>query len=382
MFTKNTELERRNTDPVLSTRKPLSWRKRFRKKKKNENDIWSKSSSPEDEVSIPEIRREEDRRKFIFETENIRTLVASKVNPLQRNWSIENVSRCGIYSGFEKRDEMEKRRHSTIIPSTHYEDIDISEENIELDTKDYTDTLSNVSDDTRVKSVDFITTSSHIDDSIYTKTFSTSDENEHDKEGDNVAIEKTNNVLENQDVTFNVAPAQRRKQGTSALPVIRGRNLSSVSNDKDELETSLSLLNISVTNKRNRAPSPSRFGKRLARRFVSLSQSNESLLLHAVTNQDYEMIEKLVCAEDNECNINYLYPPGVTILHQACVLGDFEIVKLLIEKGADVKIKTWSNLSPTKLAVTYGHFDIAQLLLLTGADVDDIKNGIQVGDLK
>ena len=88
------------------------------------------------------------------------------------------------------------------------------------------------------------------------------------------------------------------------------------------------------------------------------------------------MLSKLLAEPDASHYINFLHPPGVAVLHQACVLGNFNIVKLLVQKGADVRLKTWRNLSPTKLAATCGHFDIAQLLLLAGADVRDVMYGI------
>ena len=99
------------------------------------------------------------------------------------------------------------------------------------------------------------------------------------------------------------------------------------------------------------------------------------LLQQAVVNSDMEMLEKLLSHDRYLEKINYLEPPGVTVFHQACVYGDFDVVQLLINKGADVALLTWTKLSPLKIAVMFGHYEIAELLLHSGADLNDIRNG-------
>ena len=63
--------------------------------------------------------------------------------------------------------------------------------------------------------------------------------------------------------------------------------------------------------------------------------------------------------------------------HQASVFGDIEIVQVLIANGADINQKTWSDLTPVKIACIYGHFDVAKLLIDFGADQYDVMNGYQ-----
>ena len=106
----------------------------------------------------------------------------------------------------------------------------------------------------------------------------------------------------------------------------------------------------------------------------------ENNLQNAVNNNDYEALEKMLSNGKDNLDINYMYPPGVSLLHQACVLGDIDVIKLMVDKGADVNAKTWAQWTPAKLAVTYGHFEVAQLLLDSGARVDDIVNGFQVDE--
>ena len=150
------------------------------------------------------------------------------------------------------------------------------------------------------------------------------------------------------------------------------------------LDSSLKSLGINVDEKsgkeKNRGMSAfgKQLGKKLARKITKTpSQDAMQGLQYAVTTQDYEMLQKLLNTPEAADLVNVLHPPGVAVLHQACVLGNFNIVKLLLQKGADVNLKTWRNLSPTKLAAICGHYDVAQLLLLCGGDVRDVMCGHQ-----
>ena len=58
-------------------------------------------------------------------------------------------------------------------------------------------------------------------------------------------------------------------------------------------------------------------------------------------------------------------------------MGDYTSVQLLVQGGADVRMKTLSDLSPTLLAAQCGHFEIAQYLLTCGGDLGDVQNGHQ-----
>mmetsp|Transcript_22581 Transcript_22581/g.20505 ORF Transcript_22581/g.20505 Transcript_22581/m.20505 type:complete len:295 (-) Transcript_22581:170-1054(-) len=64
---------------------------------------------------------------------------------------------------------------------------------------------------------------------------------------------------------------------------------------------------------------------------------------------------------------------GLTPLHLASKLGQFDIVKLLIDMGADVNAKTLDGNTPLHYAIGYNRFDCAMRLKLSGAD-DEITN--------
>ena len=50
-------------------------------------------------------------------------------------------------------------------------------------------------------------------------------------------------------------------------------------------------------------------------------------------------------------------------------LGQFDIVKLLIENGADISSRIFNSCTPLHTAVLEKHFEITKLLLQNGADV-------------
>merc|ERR1712038_471873 len=61
------------------------------------------------------------------------------------------------------------------------------------------------------------------------------------------------------------------------------------------------------------------------------------------------------------------YPRYSTPLHDAVCCGREEIVKILVEKGANVNELDYKNMTPLKLAIRYGQEDIEVLLRAKGA---------------
>ena len=60
---------------------------------------------------------------------------------------------------------------------------------------------------------------------------------------------------------------------------------------------------------------------------------------------------------------------GITPLHNAAVGGNIEIVKLLLDKGAEIDCKNETSATPLHSAVVQGHLDIVKELLNRGADL-------------
>ncbi|KAJ1480115.1 ankyrin repeat protein, partial [Baffinella frigidus] len=61
---------------------------------------------------------------------------------------------------------------------------------------------------------------------------------------------------------------------------------------------------------------------------------------------------------------------GTTPLHGAVEGGHDDVVKLLLDKFADVHVKTTDDDTPLHLAVDGGHCTTARMLLDSGADLD------------
>jgi len=63
---------------------------------------------------------------------------------------------------------------------------------------------------------------------------------------------------------------------------------------------------------------------------------------------------------------------GSTALHLAARLGNLELARLLLGRGAQLEAQTETTGStPLKLAVFFAHIDMVKLLLEEGADIDN-----------
>uniref|UniRef100_A0A7M5XJM5 Uncharacterized protein n=1 Tax=Clytia hemisphaerica TaxID=252671 RepID=A0A7M5XJM5_9CNID len=114
------------------------------------------------------------------------------------------------------------------------------------------------------------------------------------------------------------------------------------------------------------------------RKFAAVN-SQENLLHYFVTESDISTLQKIL--QNKKVNVNFMKEPGLSALHTACVLGDLDIVKLLMSYGADINLKSWSGLSPLQITSLFGHFDVAQYLMRNGAVMKDIQDGYS-GDHK
>lgn len=66
-----------------------------------------------------------------------------------------------------------------------------------------------------------------------------------------------------------------------------------------------------------------------------------------------------------ETDINVLDEFGYAPIHLACDRGNVEVVKLLLQEGADKSIKDPDDLSPLELSQEAGHTEIVKLLVST-----------------
>ena len=98
------------------------------------------------------------------------------------------------------------------------------------------------------------------------------------------------------------------------------------------------------------------------------------LLIDAIKQDDYKLVRELM--ELNTVDINLQDEDGNTALIFACKNDNYDIVKLLVDKGADINVQNNNGISPL-LAACYNindknAADIAKLLITKGADVNSV----------
>ena len=126
--------------------------------------------------------------------------------------------------------------------------------------------------------------------------------------------------------------------------------------------------------------------------------SIDDQLLEAIKNQDQSLVEELLGAK---ANVNYekKIPTAnthsgssnrsrmffnniqTTPLHKAVELGHVDIVKVLLENGADFNKVNWHGMSPAQLAVMNGHPDIVKLLIEYRADISKVDSSKMLGSV-
>ncbi|MCR8843311.1 ankyrin repeat domain-containing protein [Paenibacillus sp. SC116] len=96
--------------------------------------------------------------------------------------------------------------------------------------------------------------------------------------------------------------------------------------------------------------------------------------LHAACyNQNIDLVKQLLTKiKPNMLNkklSDYSNPIQGTPLQITCRNGNLDIVKLLIEAGADKEIKDVGRQSPLSISVANNHYDVSNYLIEAGADV-------------
>jgi len=83
---------------------------------------------------------------------------------------------------------------------------------------------------------------------------------------------------------------------------------------------------------------------------------------------DINIIKSLL--KDNDININIQNQLGITALMNASMIGNTEIVKFLIDSGADIESTNIYNETPILFPIAYRHTEVVQLLLEAGASLN------------
>jgi len=107
------------------------------------------------------------------------------------------------------------------------------------------------------------------------------------------------------------------------------------------------------------------------------SAKNNALheLLSAAENNQLDSLKEIINA--HPLFINSTDSDGYTALHRACYSGHEEIVKYLLENGANVHARTNDGWQPIHCATRWNHVTIVVLLLQNKADINSTTNGTQ-----
>ena len=107
-----------------------------------------------------------------------------------------------------------------------------------------------------------------------------------------------------------------------------------------------------------------RFGQHLSST-NQLVTHHQGEFLEAVRNGDVTELHRLLEELQSKVDVNGYNVDGQTALHQSCLSGNLELVKLLVQFGADARLTNRDGWSPLHLAAYRGHRDIALYLINT-----------------
>ncbi|KFM63428.1 notch-regulated ankyrin repeat-containing protein-like [Stegodyphus dumicola] len=96
---------------------------------------------------------------------------------------------------------------------------------------------------------------------------------------------------------------------------------------------------------------------------VQTGASNQEVFLKAVRKGDTTELQKILQRWEGALNVNFYDKEGQTALHQSCMDGNLELVKLLVKFGADVRLANRDGWSALHIAAYGGHQDIALYLI-------------------
>ncbi len=97
----------------------------------------------------------------------------------------------------------------------------------------------------------------------------------------------------------------------------------------------------------------------------AVNAKGDSALYLALRDKSLKVAQRLI--EQPTIKLNQLNPSGESALMIACLLGDGSLVRLMVERGADVNTSGWT---PLAYAATNGHTRIVQYLVDHSASIN------------
>ena len=98
----------------------------------------------------------------------------------------------------------------------------------------------------------------------------------------------------------------------------------------------------------------------------SKQEHNMTPLMFAASEGNYELTKLLI---NKGANIHYTRPLGFSTIFMPSMFGHFEIVKLLVEHGVDINIKDRWGRTALYVAINFGTKEIAEYLVDQGAEI-------------
>ena len=89
----------------------------------------------------------------------------------------------------------------------------------------------------------------------------------------------------------------------------------------------------------------------------------QKVFQEVVKNGDSLELQRLLEERHGKVNVNLYDTEGQTALHQGCMDGNLDLVKVLVSFGADVRLANRDGWSALHVAAYGGHQDIAFYLI-------------------
>ncbi|NP_001161616.1 nrarp-like protein [Saccoglossus kowalevskii] len=96
---------------------------------------------------------------------------------------------------------------------------------------------------------------------------------------------------------------------------------------------------------------------------AQIQSPHQKVFHEAVKNGDTTELARVLETARQDVNVNMFDCEGQTALHQSVIDGNFELVKLLVQFGADVKLANRDGWNALHIAAYGGHEDIALYLI-------------------
>lgn len=95
---------------------------------------------------------------------------------------------------------------------------------------------------------------------------------------------------------------------------------------------------------------------------------DELVFLDNIKENDITALHTMLRRASLKVDISAINTAGLTPMHQACLDGNLEAVKLLVSHGADINKQDEDSWTPLHAACAEGHWQIVEFLLQSGAD--------------